>query len=392
MWISRSLVLFSLSLVSLVSAASKVTSPSSGDKVIAGQPTTVKWTSDSKGSISLSICWNSGNSCKQFAQDLDNTGSYSWTPDSSLQPRSDYYILLVPSDQQQYPSSGLFSIADAPSSTTAAPSSTEANTATGGPPTTTSPSTATSSPDNGGSSSNGAIIGGAIAAVVVVVVIAIVGFIWMRKRNQKKLAEARAGNGNDDGESGEKKKGLTNGAAGVAGKKDGEKGSDKGDAYAPKEGVSEGASIPMAELPAIQQEAVEMAAIPSSPSGGTKFFAMELDSREIPRPGSAVKPDVDPTSNPTSPARSPGRPGTRNTSIDGTTVNTETERPKTAGSIEQIKESSQENLTQANASPSGPEPPHRSEEGNGGPSVRDSMPQIGSIPKLGGFDFDTAKF
>ncbi|KAK6541368.1 hypothetical protein TWF694_007181 [Orbilia ellipsospora] len=391
MWISRSLVLLSLSLVSLVSAASKVTSPSSGDKIIVGQPTTVKWTSDSKGTISLSICFNGGTTCNQFAHDLDNTGSYSWTPDSTLQPRSDYYILLVPSDQAQYPSSGLFSIANAPTSTTSSPTSTGGTTPTGASSgTTTGSSSATSSPDNSGSSSNGAVIGGAIAAVVVVVVIAVIGFIWMRKRNQRKLAEARAANGNDDGESGEKKRDL-NGAAGVAGKKkDGEKGYVNGEAFAPR-GVSEAAGIPMAELPAMQQEAVEMSAIPSSPSGGTKFFAMELDSREIQRPSSAVKPDVDPASNPTSP-KSPGRTATRNTSIDGTTVNTETERPKTAGSIEQIKESSQENLTPSTAPSSNPEPPRLSEEGNGGPSVRDSMPQIGSIPKLGGFDFDTAKF
>ncbi|EPS40387.1 hypothetical protein H072_5818 [Dactylellina haptotyla CBS 200.50] len=377
--------------VSLVSATSTITAPKAGAKLVVGQPTEIKWTTDVVGgTINMNVCWNGGvnSQCNSIASGIENNGSTWWTPDSDLATRTDYYILFFPiNHQESNTNSGNFAISSASASqTSTSPSSTSGSSQTSG---TTDPTSSSTSPPSGdsGSSSNGGIIGGAIAAVVVVIAIAVVGFIWMRKRNQKKLAEARRGNpGDDDVETGEKTKGI--GAAGAKGDKKGIE-----EAFAPKDETSDTSSIPMAELPAVQQEPVEMAAAP--PTTGQQFFAMELDSREIPRPGSSVKPDVDPTSKPSSPAAKPSmdKGEHRGASIDGTTVNSETERPRTAGSIEQIKESSREDLTQENKPESGPRTPLQAAESErAGPSVRDSTPQIGSIPKLGGFDFDSAKF
>ncbi|KAF3918206.1 hypothetical protein ABW20_dc0106904 [Dactylellina cionopaga] len=400
------------SLFALISAETTVTSPKGGEKFSAGQTIDVAWTStDTSGTVEIQLCHDSGNCTKAIgAARLPKTGTFKWSIDPDQFPAETYSIFLVTAPVTEYASSPPFQVVKAavssstpgPSSTTSGSNSSPAG--TGGTTTTGSQSSDTSAPSSdGGSNSNGAIIGGAIGAVVVVVIIAVVGFILMRKRNQKKLAEARRSMGHDDVEAGDKKSpgsskgsGSLNGAAA-----NGKKKSAKDEEYAPEKGLggSSSVGIPMAELPAMQQEAVEMSA-DSGP--GQHFFAMELDSREIPRPGSSsVRPDVDNT--PTSPAPKPsmdkGEP--RGVSIDGTTVNSETERPKTSGTIEQIKESSREgssnDLThQSGSNPTSPTPPQQPSTGgsnNGaGPSNRDSTPQIGSIPKLGGFDFDTAKF
>ncbi|KAK6340015.1 hypothetical protein TWF730_001792 [Orbilia blumenaviensis] len=425
---TRSLLLFTIaSITSLASAKTTITYPEGGEVFPVGQPVTIKWESDvPSASVGLSICWNGANDCVEITQGRANTGSFTWTPKDTLAPRSDYIIFMAvgrtSTTPDDYITSPKFEVVPASSSTTGpSPTSSGGTSTTGGAVTTTgSSSTGTPAPSSSDSNSNGTIIGAAVGAVAGVVIIAVVGFIWMRKRNQKKLAEARRSMGQDDVEAAEKKKpngsGSVNGAAVLAGDKKKPAGEE---AFAPsgdKKHNYAGSSndYAMAELPAVQQEVFEMAAVPAagasaSGSGGAHFFAMELDSREIPRPGtSTVKPDTDPTSKPSTPAAV--KPPTdksegRGVSIDGTTVNSETERPTSLGSIEQIKESSREgsqrDLTQQDESaprsgtPAHNTPTHNtpSEANNdAGPSNRDSTPQIGSIPKLGGFDFDTAKF
>ncbi|KAK6344602.1 hypothetical protein TWF718_006560 [Orbilia javanica] len=417
---TRSLLLFSLASLSSflsVSADSIITYPAGGETFTAGQPVTIKWESDAPdASVGLSFCWNGADNCTVIASARRNTGEFTWTPKDNIEPRYDYIIFMTVGTQPpQYIVSSNFEVV-APSSSTAGPSSTSGSgtSSTGGAVTTTGSSTNTSVPATSGeSTSNGTIIGAAVGAVGAVVILAVVGFIWMRKRNQKKLAEARRSMGHDDVEAAEKKKangsGSVNGAAVLAADKKKPSGDE---AFAPsgdKKHNYAGSSneFAMAELPAAQQEVFEMAAGsvsgPSGSQGGAHFFAMELDSREIPRPGtSTVKPDNDPTSKPSTPAvvkPSADKSEGRGVSIDGTTVNSETERPTSLGSIEQIKESSREgsqkDLTQQNEPAPRTTPQNTlGEDSNGaGPSNnRDSTPQIGSIPKLGGFDFDTAKF
>ncbi|KAF3161493.1 hypothetical protein TWF225_010788 [Orbilia oligospora] len=420
---TRSLLLFSLaslaSIVSFVSAETTFIYSSNTAVYPIGQPITIQWeTNYTNTPITLSYCRGAAEDCKPLFTRRTNINEYVWTPDDKVAYRSDYFFFLaIAAEYPEYVASTNFEIV-APSSSTAGPSSTSGSgtAPTDGAAITTGPSrTGTSVPDaSGDSTSNGTIIGAAVGAVAGVVILAVIGFIWMRKRNQKKLAEARRSMGQDDVEAGEKKKlaGAGNGAAVLAA-------SDKkkvvGDeAFASsgdkKQGYAGSSNeFAMAELPAVQQEVFEMAAAPasgpsgSSGNGGAHFFAMELDSREIPRPGSStVKPDNDPTSKPSTPAvvkHSMDKGEGRGVSIDGTTVNSETERPTSMGSIEQIKESSREgsqrDLTQQDESaPRTPAPNTPGEDSNGaGPSNnRDSTPQIGSIPKLGGFDFDTAKF
>ncbi|KAK6519905.1 hypothetical protein TWF506_000200 [Arthrobotrys conoides] len=423
---TRSLLLFSLtslfSLVSVVSAEAIFTQPNSSEVFEIGQPVTISWTSnytETKPLITLSYCRGAAEGCKDIFTNQPYKEEFTWTPNDRVVPYDGYFFFLsIAAPVPFYVSSSKFEIVAA-SSSSAGPSSTSGSgsTPTDGAAKTTGPSqTGTSVPDtSGGSTSNGTIIGAAVGAVAGVVILAIIGFIWMRKRNQKKLAEARRSMGQDDIENGEKKKlngAGANGAAVLAAGDKKKKGADD-EAFAPsgdKKQNYAGSSneFAMAELPAVQQEVFEMAAVPASGpsnggSGGAHFFAMELDSREIPRPGtSTVKPDNDPTSKPSSPAgvkQSMDKGEGRGVSIDGTTVNSETERPTSMGSIEQIKESSREgsqrDLTQQDESaPRTPAPNTPGEDSNGaGPSNnRESTPQIGSIPKLGGFDFDTAKF
>ncbi|KAF3935309.1 hypothetical protein ABW19_dt0206805 [Dactylella cylindrospora] len=414
MLLTRSLLFLSLSsLLSFASAQSNpFTSPSSGDTVTAGETFEITWTPDSSyDSIGLSICRGSGQDCSSLGGGIPNDGSYDWTPSTSLEPDDSYYLIMTGPTGSFVANSNTFEVeggssspsstssaASSGSSSTSGPSSTsgsESSTSSGSPS-----STSTSTPNtDSGSSSNGAIIGGAIGAVVVVIAIAVAGFIWMRKRNQKKLAEARSGinkgSDDDDVEAGKKYLGVGPLAAG-------KKSTDKGaDAYAPKEGFSETDSIPLAELPAIQQEPVEMASAPTH-SSGQQFFVMELDSREIPRPGtSTVQPDPDGVAKP-----SMDKDHNRGVSIDGTTVNSETERPKTAGTIEQIKEetreasSSTQPQTEARSQTPAPAPvqtqpqTRASTETSGtGSRARDSTPQIrNSFPRLPAFDFDSSKF
>ncbi|RVD87129.1 uncharacterized protein DFL_005372 [Arthrobotrys flagrans] len=413
---TRSLLLFSLT--SLASAETIITYPAGGESFPIGQPVTIKWESDApNASVGLSFCWNGADNCTPIATGRRNTGEFTWTPKDTVELRDDYIIFMaVGTDPIEYVVSSNFEVVAASSSTISPSSTSGSGTSSTGGATTTTGSSTTGAPlpsTSDDSTSNGTIIGAAVGAVAGVVILAVIGFIWMRKRNQKKLAEARRSTGQDDVEAGEKKKpngsGSVNGAAVLAADKKKPAGDDEtfassGDKKHNYAGSSN--EFAMAELPAQQQEVFEMAAVPASgPSngGGAHFFAMELDSREIPRPGtSTVKPDNDPTSKPPTPAavtHSVDKGEGRGVSIDGTTVNSETERPTSMGSIEQIKESSREgsqrDLTQQNES--APRPPANNtpgEDNNGaGPSNnRDSTPQIGSIPKLGGFDFDTAKF
>ncbi|KAF3196157.1 hypothetical protein TWF106_005252 [Orbilia oligospora] len=420
---TRSVLLFSLaslsSLVSVVSAEASFLYPTSSEVFPIGQPITIRWqTNYTNTPMSLSYCRGAAEDCQYLFTDQRNLEEFTWTPNDKVPLRKDYFFFLaIAAQPPEYSPSSKFEIVPASSSTAGPASTSGSGTApTDGAAITTGPSrTGTSVPAaSGDSTSNGTIIGAAVGAVAGVVILAAIGFIWMRKRNQKKLAEARRSMGQDDVEAGEKKKlaGAGNGAAVLAA---GDKKKAAGDeAFASsgdkKQGYAGSSNeFAMAELPAVQQEVFEMAAAPASgPSGasgngGAHFFAMELDSREIPRPGSStVKPDNDPTSKPSTPAvvkHSMDKGEGRGVSIDGTTVNSETERPTSMGSIEQIKESSREgsqrDLTQQEESaPRTPAPNTPGEDSNGaGPSNnRDSTPQIGSIPKLGGFDFDTAKF
>ncbi|KAK6331235.1 hypothetical protein TWF696_003295 [Orbilia brochopaga] len=421
---SRSLLILALSsLLSLVSAAATITSPSAGEKVSAGQPFEVTWTGDSGASVGLSICYGQGQGCTSIVSDADNSGSYQWTPDADLTPRTNYYLLITTADGKTNGSKPFAITGDSPSGSSssssspvssAGPSQTAISSPINDPtsPTDASPagsnstgsSTSAPSTDDSGSSSNGAIIGGAIGAVVVVILIAIIGFIWMRKRNKRKIEEAKR-SALDDVESGEKKPngGITTAAA---------KKSDHGNLDV-KHPIGDSSNIPLAELPAIQQEAVEMAAPSAAGGSNHHFMVMELDSREIPRPGtSSVKPDVDPTSAKPSIDRTDAP---RTGSIDGTTVNSETERPKTAGTIEQIKEESREGSSTdvsrpveprqqpspqprlltpepRSATPAGQDHTSTENSSSASPAARDSTPQIGSLPQVSGFDFDIAKF
>ena len=69
--------------------------PTGGWQVTAGKPITLQWTPSTAGTVSLLLRHGAGSDLSKgvpIASDLQNSGSYTWTPASNLPRRSDYTI------------------------------------------------------------------------------------------------------------------------------------------------------------------------------------------------------------------------------------------------------------------------------------------------------------
>ncbi|KAG9713544.1 hypothetical protein KCU73_g16481, partial [Aureobasidium melanogenum] len=81
-----------------------------------GKPFTITWEPDTKGTVSLVLLHGPSTNCvpiHTIVEGINNTGSYDWTPDTSLAPNKTYYgIELVVDGTGQYQYSTQFGISN----------------------------------------------------------------------------------------------------------------------------------------------------------------------------------------------------------------------------------------------------------------------------------------
>ncbi|KAI9786024.1 MAG: hypothetical protein M1816_008176 [Peltula sp. TS41687] len=121
---SIAVTLLSVSLATLTSAFTKpvgdtpsgnpIYKPNLGDIVPKGQPYTITWGPTSTGTITLLLLRGPSENVvplKPIAEGIPNTGSYIWTPDSSLEPDTTHYgIQLIQDSNGAYQYSTQFGI------------------------------------------------------------------------------------------------------------------------------------------------------------------------------------------------------------------------------------------------------------------------------------------
>ncbi|KAI9934436.1 hypothetical protein ASPWEDRAFT_43847 [Aspergillus wentii DTO 134E9] len=100
----RSAIYMSLSAFAAVVAAASsnpFNNPAGGYSFKAGSPTTITWDPTTSGTVSLKLQWGNAltpDSGSEIASEIDNSGSYSWTPESSLADRDDYTVEIISDD------------------------------------------------------------------------------------------------------------------------------------------------------------------------------------------------------------------------------------------------------------------------------------------------------
>ncbi|KAG9983861.1 hypothetical protein KCU78_g21044, partial [Aureobasidium melanogenum] len=121
-------VLFTAGLAAFAPLASAYTTPK-GDPtgnaiyepglnsiVPVGKPFTITWQPDTEGTVSLVLLHGPSTNCvpiHTIVEGINNTGSYDWTPDTSLAPNKTYYgIELVVDGTGQYQYSTQFGISN----------------------------------------------------------------------------------------------------------------------------------------------------------------------------------------------------------------------------------------------------------------------------------------
>jgi hypothetical protein len=90
-----------LSLLALASATNVITSVSSTTNLTPGQPFTITWTPDSSSTISLILRKGDASNLSTvgaIVNNIPNTGSYTWYPDSALPGGTDYALEILGSD------------------------------------------------------------------------------------------------------------------------------------------------------------------------------------------------------------------------------------------------------------------------------------------------------
>ncbi|PWY95486.1 hypothetical protein BO94DRAFT_127135 [Aspergillus sclerotioniger CBS 115572] len=91
--------------------------PSLNEIVAAGSPFEITWDPTTTGTVSLVLLRGPSTDCvpiQTIVEDIDNTGKYSWTPSTTLEPdTSRYGILLVVEGTGQYQYSTQFGISNA---------------------------------------------------------------------------------------------------------------------------------------------------------------------------------------------------------------------------------------------------------------------------------------
>jgi hypothetical protein len=88
-------------LFAFASATNVITSVTSNTNLTPGQPFTITWTPDSSSSVSLILRKGEAsnlNTVGSIANNIPNTGSYTWYPDSALPGGTDYALEIVGSD------------------------------------------------------------------------------------------------------------------------------------------------------------------------------------------------------------------------------------------------------------------------------------------------------
>ncbi|RAQ54786.1 GPI anchored protein [Aspergillus flavus] len=100
--------IFYLTLSAMASLAAAATNsanpfniPSEGYSFEAGEPTTLSWKPTTSGTVSLKLQWGAvmtSNTGTTIAQNIPNSGSYTWTPPANLAAQPDYTIEIFNDD------------------------------------------------------------------------------------------------------------------------------------------------------------------------------------------------------------------------------------------------------------------------------------------------------
>ncbi|MCJ1299171.1 hypothetical protein MMC08_001963 [Hypocenomyce scalaris] len=119
-----------------------LTLPSAGELVPAGSPFIITWTPTTTGTVTLLLLQGPSTDVipiAYIAQNINNTGTYAWTPSTSLTPDTTHYgIELVVDETQAYQYTSQFGISNPSYSSSSSASSTSTSASTFTSPTSTS--------------------------------------------------------------------------------------------------------------------------------------------------------------------------------------------------------------------------------------------------------------
>jgi hypothetical protein len=129
-----------------------ISAPTAGDVVPAGEPVTIVWNPTTEGEVTLVLRKGDSNALETLdtiAEDIDNTGTYTWTPSEDLVAGDDYAVEIRWGDDEDYssnysPKFVVDSDVTEASTTSSAASSTATETATETDESTTATETETS--------------------------------------------------------------------------------------------------------------------------------------------------------------------------------------------------------------------------------------------------------
>ncbi|KAI7235577.1 hypothetical protein KC330_g4203 [Hortaea werneckii] len=97
----RSFAITLLSAPLLALAQNKFKIPEAGLSATGGQPVDLQWDPTTDGTVTLVLRSGSSNNLNEgtvIASNIDNSGSYTWTPDNSITRGSDYTVEIVSDD------------------------------------------------------------------------------------------------------------------------------------------------------------------------------------------------------------------------------------------------------------------------------------------------------
>ncbi|KAI7639207.1 hypothetical protein KC319_g14517, partial [Hortaea werneckii] len=96
---SFAITLLSAPLLALAQNAFKI--PDSGLSATGGQPLDLQWNPTTDGTVTLILRSGSSNNLNEgtvIANSIENSGSYTWTPENSITRGSDYTVEIVSDD------------------------------------------------------------------------------------------------------------------------------------------------------------------------------------------------------------------------------------------------------------------------------------------------------
>lgn len=80
-----------------------ISKPGPSDEIIAGKPFSIQWKPTTKGTITLRLRQGESTNLDtigDIATDIENTGTYEWTPEETLPAGDDYAIEIVSEDKE----------------------------------------------------------------------------------------------------------------------------------------------------------------------------------------------------------------------------------------------------------------------------------------------------